>query len=118
MTEPAPGEVLDQYRLEDIIARSGMATIFRARDSDDGRTVVLKVPHLQYASDIVFHERFHREEEIGQRLDHPAIIKVLRPREKSRLYLAMEYVEGEMVHDGLRRARPLPEQAAVDAPVH
>src|SRR5881628_2367558 len=113
MGDLAPGETVDQYQLLDVIARSGMATIFRARDLDNGHPVALKVPHLQYASDLVFHERFHREEEIGQRLDHPAIIKVLRPREKSRLYLAMEYVEGELLHDRLRREGRLPIPAAV-----
>src|SRR5437773_9900405 len=103
MGDLAPGETVDQYQLLDVIARSGMATIFRARDLENGHVVALKVPHLQYASDIVFHERFRREEEIGQRLDHPAVIKVLRPRENSRLYLAMAYVEGDLLRD--RRAR-------------
>jgi serine/threonine-protein kinase len=108
MRELAPGQTLDQYRLLDVIARSGMATIFRAADAESGRTVALKVPHLQYESDIVFHERFLREEQIGQRLDHPAVIRVLRPREKSRVYLVMEYVEGELLGDRLRKERRLP----------
>src|SRR5579885_1574228 len=99
MGEPAPGDIVDQYELADIIARSGMATIFRARDRENGHLVALKIPHLAYASDLVFHERFRREEEIGQRLDHPAIIKVLRPKRKSRLYLAMELVEGELLRE-------------------
>src|SRR5437667_8652002 len=113
MGDLAPGETVDQYQLFDVIARSGMATIFRARDLENGHPVALKVPHLQYASDIVFHERFRREEEIGQRLDHPAVIKVFRPRAKSRLYLAMEYVEGELLRDRLRRERRLPVPTAV-----
>jgi serine/threonine-protein kinase len=114
MGEPSPGEALDQYQLLDVVARSGMATVFRAHDLDDGRVVALKVPHLQYASDVVFHQRFQREEEIGQRLEHPFVIKVLRPREKSRLYLAMEFVEGELLRDRIRRERRLPIAAAVD----
>src|SRR5438552_7747606 len=113
MSEPAPDDTLDQYELLDVIARSGMATIFRARDLENGHVVALKVPHLQYASDLVFHERFRREEEIGQRLDHPAVIKVLRPREKSGFYLAMEYVEGELLRDRLRREGRLPIDDAV-----
>src|SRR5215813_4972390 len=101
MSELAPGQTLDQYQLTDVIARSGMATSFKATDGDNGHVVVLKIPHLQYESDIVFHERFLREEQIGQRLDHPAVIKVLRPREKSRVYLAMEYAEGELLSERL-----------------
>jgi serine/threonine-protein kinase len=114
MAELAPGQTLDQYDLTDVIARSGMATVFRAHDRESGRTVVVKVPHLEYESDLVFHERFLREEQIGQRLDHPAVIKVLKPREKSRVYLAMEFAEGELLSDRLAREAPLPIDAAVD----
>jgi len=113
MGEFAPGQRLDQYELLDVIARGGMATIFRARDTENGRMVVVKVPYLQYESDIVFHERFLREEKIGQRLDHPAIIKVLRPQEKSRVYLVMEHVEGERLSERLQRERRLPVETAV-----
>jgi len=102
-----PGQVLDQYQVIDVIARSGMASLYRARDLDDGRTVVLKVPYPQYESDIVFHQRFQREEEIGLKLDHPAIIKVYKPRTKSRVYLALEYVEGETLRVRLERERDL-----------
>ena len=114
MAELSPGQTLDQYELVDVIARSGMATVFRARDRESGRIVAVKVPHLEYESDLVFHERFLREEQIGQRLDHPAIIKVLRPKEKSRVYLAMEYAEGELLSDRLRREQRLPVETAVD----
>ena len=107
MQELLPGQVLDQYQIVDVIARSGMASIYRARDLDDGRTVVLKVPHPQYESDIVFHERFRREEEIGLKLDHLSIIKVYRPRTKSRVYLVLEYVEGETLRVRLERERDL-----------
>src|SRR3989442_873106 len=113
MGEPAPGETFDQYELQDVVAHGGMATIFRARDRENGHTVALKVPPLEYAGDRVFHRRFQREEAIGQRLAHRAVIKVLRPREKSRLYLVMEYVEGELLRERLRREGRLPIATAV-----
>jgi serine/threonine protein kinase len=94
MREVTAGQRLDQYQLTDVLARSGMASIFKATDTASGETVALKVPHPQYESDVVFFERFRREEEIGQRVDHPAIVRVLKPREKTRMYMAMEYVEG------------------------
>ena len=114
MSELSAGQRLDQFEIIDVIACSGMATIFRARDVESDRLVALKVPHLQYESDIVFHERFLREEQIGQRLDHPAIIKVLRPKEKSRIYLAMEYVDGELLSERLRREHRLAIAAGVE----
>src|SRR5262249_48155455 len=94
MREPLAGDRLDQYEITDLLARSGMAAVYRAKDTESARMVALKVPYMQFESDVVFYERFRREEELGQRLDHPFIVKFLRPRKKSRMYIAMELVEG------------------------
>src|SRR5271167_2423182 len=80
MREVSVGENLDQYKLIEVIARSGMASIFKAIDQIDGKTVAIKVPYMQFESDVVFYGRFQREEEVGRRLDHPGIVKVLAPR--------------------------------------
>ena len=64
------GDELDQYRLTELLARSGMASIFKATDKESGGVVALKVPYIQLESDVVFHERFQREEAIGLKLDH------------------------------------------------
>src|SRR6184192_1153171 len=101
MGSPAPGRRPDSSELLDVIARGGMATIFRARDRENGHTVALKVPHLEYASDLVFHRRFEREEAIGQRLAHPAVIKVLRPRQEGRLPVADAVEMGIKIADAL-----------------
>ncbi len=95
MRDPVVGDAIDQYVLTDLLARSGMASIFKATDTATGEPVALKIPHLQYESDVVFYERFRREEEIGQQLDHPNVVKVLKPREKTRMYMAREYVDGK-----------------------
>jgi len=94
MHQPQPGERLDQYRLESIIASGGMAAIFRAWDEDNGRPVAIKVPHLQAECDPVFYERFKREIEIGSRLNHPGVLKTIKAKNPSRLYMVTEWVEG------------------------
>src|SRR5271168_2482619 len=103
MREINVGEKLDQYELVDLIARSGMASIFKAHDRLTDATVAIKVPYMQFESDVVFFSRFEREEGVGKRLDHPNIVKVLTPKHKSRMYIAMEYVEGislrALMHD-------------------
>ena len=116
MQDLLPGQVLDQYQVIDVLARSGMSSLYRARDVQTGRTVVLKVPHPQYESDIVFHQRFSREEEIGLKLNSPAVIKVFRPEAKSRVYLAMEYVEGETLRARMDQERELRGKARLPIP--
>jgi serine/threonine protein kinase len=95
MHELVAGDRVDQYELIELLARSGMASIFKATDRSTGKTVALKVPHLQYEADIAFYQRFEREEKIGQKLDHPNIVRVLSPEKKSRMYLVMELAEGQ-----------------------
>jgi eukaryotic-like serine/threonine-protein kinase len=95
MHELVAGDRVDQYELTELLARSGMASIFKAVDRSSGMTVALKVPHLQYEADIAFYQRFEREEKIGQKLDHPNIVRVLSPEKKSRMYLVMELAEGK-----------------------
>jgi serine/threonine protein kinase len=114
MREVNVGEKLDQYELIELIARSGMASIFKARDLVSGATVVIKVPYLQFESDVVFYGRFQREEDVGRRLNHPNIIRVLTPPRKSRMYIAMEYVDGVSLRAMMREKRPLPEAQALD----
>ncbi len=114
MREILVGDRLDQYEITELLARSGMAAVYRARDTETGEGVALKVPHLQFESDLVFHERFRREEALGQKLDHPSIIKFLRPRDKSRMYIAMELCEGKSLRALLSPQRPLPAPRALD----
>jgi serine/threonine-protein kinase len=108
MREVNVGEQLDQYKLTEVIARSGMASIFKAIDTLSGETVAIKVPYLQFESDVVFYSRFEREETIGKRLNHPNIVKVLTPVRKSRMYIVMEYVEGTSLRSMMRDQRQFP----------
>jgi serine/threonine protein kinase len=115
MREVSAGDRLDHYQLTELIARSGMASIFKAEDRMSGATVAIKVPYLEFESDVVFYGRFQREEEIGRRLDHPNIVKVLSPpRHRSRMYIVMEYVDGVSLREIMRGERPLRIARALD----
>jgi serine/threonine-protein kinase len=115
MREVSVGDKLDQYELTELLARSGMASIFRAVDTLDGKTVALKIPHPQFESDVVFFERFRREEEIGQRLDHPNLVKMYKPQHQSKTYVVMELVEGTSLRALLDKqyGHPLPTAEAL-----
>ena len=108
------GAVLDErFEITDVIAKSGMASLFKANDRQTGQAVALKVPYLQIESDPAGFDRFRREEEIGLQLNHPHILKVIRVEKKSRPYLVMEYLEGQTLGELLKSVRPLPEPDAV-----
>jgi len=107
------GTLLDErFEITDVIAKSGMASLFKANDRETGKAVALKVPYMQIESDPAGFERFRREEEIGLKLDHPYILKIIPVTKKSRPYIAMEYLEGQTLSDLLGRVHPLPEPDA------
>jgi len=113
MTPLHPGDQLDHYRIEALVARSGMASIFRATDLRDGRQVAIKVPHPEMESDPVFFERFEREQEIGAKLDHPGVMKVFTDGDRSQVYMVMEWVDGRLLRQILNEQRKFPVERAV-----
>ena len=113
MTTLQVGDTLDHYRLDAEVARSGMSTLFRATDLRDGRRVAVKVPHPEMEADPVLLERFRREEEIGQEIDHPGVVKTFDGEERSRRYMVIEWVEGRLLRAILNKERKLPVERAV-----
>ncbi|AXC12507.1 Serine/threonine-protein kinase PknB [Acidisarcina polymorpha] len=110
------GDQLDHYRIEELVARSGMASIFRATDLNDGRKVAIKIPHPEMESDPLFYDRFKREEQIGQTMDHPGVMKVIKPAsdsERSQVYMVMEWVDGRLLRNILSEHPKLPPERAV-----
>ncbi len=108
------GDVLDgRFRIVDVIARSGMASIYKANDQHTGRRVAVKVPSMQFESDPGFYSRFQREEEIGRLLNHPYILHVVPVDQKSRPYMAMELLEGQTLRQLMRSVPQLPVEDAL-----
>jgi serine/threonine-protein kinase len=85
---------IDSFRIEAIVARSGMASTYRATDLRDNRIVALKFPHPEMEADPIFSERFQREARIGERLIHPKVMRVLDGEKHDRSYIVMEWCEG------------------------
>jgi eukaryotic-like serine/threonine-protein kinase len=108
-----PGDRLDDYELEGVVATSGMATVFRARDLRTGKRVAIKVPHPEMESDPVMFDRFRREEEIGTRIQHPGVMKVLENPDRSQVYMVMEWLDGRLLRQILNEEKKLPVERAV-----
>jgi serine/threonine-protein kinase len=112
MASLRPGGQLGHYHCEELVARSGMASIYRATDMRNGRQVAIKIPHPDMEGDPVLFDRFKREIEIGERLDHPGVMKVLDSGEPGEVYMVMEWVEGRLLRKLIAESRRLPVERA------
>ena len=99
------GATIDSYRIEAPVARSGMASIYRAVDTRDNRVVALKIPHPDMEADPILFDRFQRESAIGEKLNHPRIMRVFGGEKRSRIYMVMEWCEGRLLRDILNEGR-------------
>jgi eukaryotic-like serine/threonine-protein kinase len=99
------GSQLDSYRIDAPVARSGMATTYRATDMRNNRQVALKIPHPDLEADPVLFDRFKREAAIGERLNHPKVMRVFADDKRSRVYMVMEWCEGRLLRQILSEGK-------------
>jgi len=76
-----------------------MASIYRATDLRNNRIVALKVPHPDLEADPVLFDRFQIEASIGEKLNHPKVMRVLGGEEHSRVYIVMEWCDGRLLRE-------------------
>lgn len=112
-TEVDVGDTLDHYRIDAVVAETGMMTVFRATDMQSGRQVAIKVPHASMEVDPVFSERFKREEEIGTSMHHPNVMQIFPHHDHSRTFMVMEWVPGKLLRTILNEQGKLPPERAI-----
>ncbi len=113
MSQPQSGDTLDHYRIEKLVARSGMASIFRAYDVTDHRPVAIKFPHPEMEADPVTFDRFKREQDIGEALDHPGVMKVFTDPKRTGRYMVMEWVDGKLLRNVINEQKKFPPERAI-----
>ena len=90
-----------------------MASIFKATDMRDGKQVALKVPHFAMEADPALFDRFQREEAIGLALDHPNVMRIYPVEDRSRVYMAMEWLEGKLLRTVMYEVGKMPPERAI-----
>ena len=110
-----PGDLLaGRYRLDELIGRGGMATVFRAWDTQLGRPVAVKLLRPEIVTDPDLALRFRREAHAAAVLHHPAVVGYLGSgTDGSQPFLVMELVDGDDLATRIRNAAPLPPRTAV-----
>ncbi|HEY5628292.1 MAG TPA: protein kinase, partial [Candidatus Limnocylindrales bacterium] len=104
-----------RYRLLELLGQGGMATIYRARDSQLERDVAVKLLRPEFGQDPDFLARFRDEARAAASLSHPNIVGVHDFGEDAagEQFIVMELVDGQDLASILRESGPLaPRQAA------
>ncbi len=111
-----PGAQIDHYEIIRMLGHGGMNRVYLAKDVCDNQEVVLKFPNDDLIGNIAVFERYKREAEIGNRINHPNIQHLLNLGEaRSEEYLVMEYIQGRTLRAVMEDSTPrlLPQQDAV-----
>ena len=93
---PRIGTTIAGYRIERLLGRGGMSTVYLAEDIALGRRVALKLLSAELSEDEAFRERFRLESRLAASIDHPHVIPIYEATQADdgTLFIAMRYVEG------------------------
>ena len=89
------GNRIEGYEVLDVIFSGTRSHMYLVKEIASGQHFVLKVPSQNFAEDAVYLDGFIREEWVGQRIDHPNVMKTYPgPADKRFMYYLGEHVEG------------------------
>ncbi len=111
-----PGLKVDHYEIIRQLGHGGMSRVYLATDIHTQQTVVLKFLNDDLIGNVAVFERYKREAEIGNRINHPHVQHMLNTdEERSAEYLVMEYIKGHTLREMLeeRHGQPLPPDEAL-----
>lgn len=112
--EPLPdGLFAERYRIERVLGRGGMATVYAAEDVKHRRHVALKILHRE-CRDAVGGDRFLREIELTGNLQHPNILPMFDSGDSDgTLYYVMPLVDGHSLRARMDAQGQLPIDEAI-----
>jgi eukaryotic-like serine/threonine-protein kinase len=94
-----PGEKFEQFRIDALVIRTSITTIYRATDLATGQRVAIKIPHPELECDPSFYSRFQREIAIGKKLRHPNIVQTIDSSGMDQLCIVMEWLDGKFLRE-------------------
>lgn len=103
-----------RYQITELIGVGGMANVYKAVDSADGKTVAVKLLREEFYSNEELLRRFKNESKAIAMLSHPNIIKVYDVCFSHRMQsIIMEYVDGITLKEYLEQQGALPWKEAL-----
>ena len=113
MTQLEAGETLDHYRIDAVVAHSGMSTLYRATDLNDGSQVASRFRIRRWRPTRFCWSASSASKRSARLLDHPGVVKTFNGEQRSRLYMVIEWVERRLLRTILNEEKRLPIERAV-----
>jgi serine/threonine protein kinase len=111
--DPLIGMTLGGCKIQSLLGRGGMGTVYKAHHLALDKPVAIKVLAGHLESDAEFVERFLREARAAAKVDHPNVIHVLNVSEENALhFIILQFVDGENVEQLQERTGKLDLQKA------
>ena len=102
-----PGEIFaGDYRVDRLLARGGMASVYVVQQLSTGRRRALKVMHPELAGDFHARRRFQQEARIGSLIDSAHVVEVHAAGVDAASHLSwlvMELLEGETLEERVQQ---------------
>ena len=103
-SDSAIGQVIDGYRILEVLGKGGMGIVYKAEDVALSRPVALKMINPELASNESFLRRFHSEARALARAESPYIVGIHALRQAGeRVFIVMEYVDGWTLADEIEK---------------
>jgi serine/threonine protein kinase len=108
------GELIDHYRVLELIGRGAMGIVYKALDVNLDRRVAIKVMSVEARSDPDFVERFRQEARMQGALNHPNVALLFDYFIHEGAPVAvMEFIDGESLEQLIRRRGSIPASESI-----
>jgi serine/threonine-protein kinase len=112
LLEPKPRGRFGKYLLEEEVGRGGMGVVYKARQTDLGRTVALKMILSSHLASQEILQRFQEEARAAAGLAHAHVVAVYEAGQvEGQPFIAMQYVPGCSLSGRLKQG-PVPAEEA------
>src|SRR6516164_7134489 len=108
------GDLIDHYRVLELVGRGAMGVVYKALDVNIDRPVAIKVMSAEARGDPSFVERFRQEARVQGALNHPNVALLFDYFVHEGAPIAvMEYIDGESLEQLIRRRGPIPAHESI-----
>ena len=114
------GQKIDKYEIIEQLGEGGMAVVYRAKHLNLPRDVAIKILHPHLSSKERNRNRFSKEAQAIELLDHPNILKILdySGQDVNCSYIIMELIRGPNLKEILVERKRIPSEVVALIGIH